>query len=1006
MAESFSVEAILSATDKNMSSTMKKAIGACQSFGDRVKSIVAGVGITKVIGASMNVLSSSLDGAINRFDTMQSYPKVMKSLGFEVEQSQKSVAKLNQSVQGLPTSLADVVTTSKSLAAVTGNIDKATDTTIALNHAFLASGSSSEDASRGLQQYSQMLAKGTVDMQSWRTLQETMAPALTKVAKKLGIASGNTNELYEALQNGTISFDQLNDAMIECDTETGGFADTALEASKGVKTSMTNIKSAVQNLEQGFMSAMNNMLKSKAMGGLVDNLEKIKSKIYDFRNSIMETKDDGLTWDFKPEVMENVSKAMDWLADRANNAKAMIQQFYDGFMKTDAVQNAITMFDKIKDAIGNVMDKLQDSKVFEQLGQDIGNIIAKVEDVTGKIADFVANLKTEDVKKFASAVKLLAGAFVGVKVGSKLTSMIGGVVGSAQSGYSKLKSIMDKIKGIGGTEGAPTSSPSSSGVPDIGNASIQTAQKTSKAAQIINSAFEGISNVISSVCEGAKGIITGLGDAISNVFEGLGNGIKSALEGVGTVIESFGTAISTVAQGIGQGLATAFTGLGTAIAMVPPTTWLALAAAILATGAAMALVGSQGDGLQMVLEGVADVVSAFGPVIKDVFEGISNVIQSFGETVSGILNSVSGVIKSIGQSALNAGKGFKQLANGIKIITNLNLIDMGASLGAVAVGIGAIATASSGMGDTGAQMMALATALTMIVSTQAGIESLSATIPSLSDALSSLSEISEPLTVASGAMTAFAGAIAPVASSVMAIAASIAVLVTVASTISSAFTSASSASVTSINAIVTAMTNAEAKATTSGTAMGTKFTSGLKGSMSKSVSVARSSCNNIISAFNACQSKSYYCGQMIGQGLANGLRASEGQVRSAAASLAAATDAAIRAKAKIGSPSKVADKDGMWWGKGYRNGILGMVPQVKKAAEKLLYLPMLDAPKMTFGGIVSDLNSEYEYTNNAQLTIETPLYINDREFARATYRANQNEFDRHSKFNERLRGNK
>ena len=1006
MAESFSVEAILSATDKNMSSTMKKAIGACQSFGDRVKSIVAGVGITKVIGASMNVLSSSLDGAINRFDTMQSYPKVMKSLGFSVEQSQKSVAKLNQSVQGLPTSLADVVTTSKSLAAVTGNIDKATNTTIALNHAFLASGSSSEDASRGLQQYSQMLAKGTVDMQSWRTLQETMAPALTKVSKKLGIASGDANELYEALQNGTITFDQFNDAMIECDTETGGFAETALEASKGVKTSMTNIKSAVQNLEQGFMSAMNNMMKSKSMGGLVDNLEKIKSKIYDFRNSIMETKDDGLTWDFKPEVMENVSKAMDWLADRANNAKAMIQQFYDGFMKTDAVQNAITMFDKIKDAIGNVMDKLQDSKVFEQLGQDIGNIVSKVSEVTGKIADFVANLKTEDVKKFAGAVKLLAGAFVGIKVGSKVSSMIGGVVGSAKSGYSKLKSIMDKIKGIGGTEGAPTSSPSSSGVPDIGNASIQTAQKTSKAAQIINSAFEGISNVISSVCEGAKGIITGLGDAISNVFEGLGNGIKSALEGVGTVIESFGTAISTVAQGIGQGLATAFTGLGTAIAMVPPTTWLALAAAILATGAAMALVGSQGEGLQMVLEGVADVVSACGPVIKDVFEGISDVIQSFGETVSGILNSVSGVIKSIGQSALNAGKGFKELAKGIQIITSLNLIDMGASLGAVEVGIGAIATASSGMGDIGAQMMALATALTMIVSTQAGIESLSATIPSLSDALSSLSEISEPLTVASGAMTAFAGAIAPVASSVMATATSLAMLVAVASTISGAFSSASSTTVASINAIIVAMTNAEAKATASGTAMGTNFTKGLGSGLKTGVSVAKSSCQSIISAFNSCQSRAEYCGRMIGQGLANGLRASEGSVRAAAASLASAADAAIQAKAKIGSPSKVTKKDGMWIGKGLVLGLESMYSDVKRASEDLLYFPMMNTPKMAFGGIVSDLNSEYDYTNNTELTIEIPLYINDREFARATYRANQSEFDKHSKFNERLRGNK
>lgn len=940
MAESFSVEAILTATDKNMTSTMNKAIGACQSFGDRVKSIVAGVGITKAIGATMNVLSSSFDGAINRFDTMQSYPKVMKSLGFSIEQSQKSVAKLNQSVQGLPTNLADVVTTSKSLASVTSNIDKATDTTIALNHAFLASGSSSEDASRGLQQYSQMLAKGTVDMQSWRTLQETMAPALTKVAKKLGITSGNANELYDALQNGTITFDQFNDAMIECDTETGGFAETALEASKGIKTSMTNIKSAVQNLEQGFLSAMNNMLKSKAMGGLVDNLEKIKSKIYDFRNSIMESKDDGLTWDFKPGVLENVSKAMDWLADRANNAKAMVQQFYDGFMKTDAVQNAITLFDKVKDAIGNVMDKLQDSKVFEQLGQDIGNIIAKVEDVTGKIADFIANLKTEDVKRFASAVKLLAGAFVAIKVGSKVSSMISGVVGTAKGGYSKLKSIIDKIRGLGEkpTQEIPGQLPQNGTPSDgIGDATMRTAQKTSKAAQIINSAFEGISNVITSVCEGVKGIITGLGEAISTAFQGIGQGIKSALEGVGTVIESLGTAISTVAQGIGQGLATAFTGLGTAIALVPPTTWLALAAAILATGAAMALVGSQGEGLQMVLQGVADVVSAFGPVIKEVFEGISGVITSFGETVSGILNSVSGVIESIGHSALNAGKGFKELAKGIQIITGLNLFDMGTSLAAVATGIGAISAASVGIGSAGTQMMALVTAIGMVGTT---------------------------------------------------------------------FASTSATVTNSCNNIISAMSAAEARASTSGTAMGTKFTSGLKGSLSKSVSIARSSCNNIISAFNACQSKAQYCGQMIGQGLANGLRASEGSVRAAAASLAAAADAAIRAKAKIGSPSKIADKDGMWWGKGYRNGILGMVPQVKKAAEKLLYLPLMSAPKMAFGGVVSDMNAEYDYTSNAQLTVETPLYINDREFARATYRANQNEINRNSKLNERLRGNR
>lgn len=132
MAEKFSISAILSATDKNMSSTFKRAMGVAETFGDRVKSIVAGVGVTKALGAAMNTLTTSLDGAITRFDTLHTYPKIMKSLGFSFEDAQGSVSKLNAAVQGLPTSLADIVKSAQSLTAVTGNMDKATDTAIAL----------------------------------------------------------------------------------------------------------------------------------------------------------------------------------------------------------------------------------------------------------------------------------------------------------------------------------------------------------------------------------------------------------------------------------------------------------------------------------------------------------------------------------------------------------------------------------------------------------------------------------------------------------------------------------------------------------------------------------------------------------------------------------------------------------------------------------------------------------------------------------------------------------
>lgn len=249
MAEKFSISAILSATDKNMSSTFKRAMGVAETFGDRVKSIVAGVGVTKALGAAMNTLTTSLDGAITRFDTLHTYPKVMKSLGFSTEDAQAAVSKLNAAVQGLPTSLSDIVKNAQVMTSVTGDMNMATDTAIALNDALLSSSASTEDAARATQQYSQMLATGKPDLESWRTLQETMSPALTKVAKKLGIASGNTLELYDAMKDGKISFDDFNKALIECDTETGGFAETAKDASKTIRTGFTNIKSAVENFE-------------------------------------------------------------------------------------------------------------------------------------------------------------------------------------------------------------------------------------------------------------------------------------------------------------------------------------------------------------------------------------------------------------------------------------------------------------------------------------------------------------------------------------------------------------------------------------------------------------------------------------------------------------------------------------------------------------------------------------------------------------------------------------
>nr|WP_072513822.1 tape measure protein [Ndongobacter massiliensis] len=225
----------------------------------------------------VQMVSDALGAAIGRFDTMNKYPKVMEKMGFSAGQSSRSIRQLSKGIEGLPTRLDEVVSTAQGLASMTGDINKATKTTLALNNAFLASGASSEDASRGLIQYTQMLAKGQPDMQSWRTLQETMPYALQKTAESFGFAGTSAQiEFYGALKNGKITFDQFNDRLGELNDGVGGFAEMALEGSAGIQTSFQNIKTAVINGTTMILTALDNVSKAITGKSIAQNLDLLK----------------------------------------------------------------------------------------------------------------------------------------------------------------------------------------------------------------------------------------------------------------------------------------------------------------------------------------------------------------------------------------------------------------------------------------------------------------------------------------------------------------------------------------------------------------------------------------------------------------------------------------------------------------------------------------------------------------------------------------------------------
>lgn len=255
---------------------------------DAIKNFSVGAVAFKAVSSAMNLVSQSMDKAIDRFDTLQRFPKVMKSLGHSSKDVASSTKLLAEGIEGLPTSLDTVVATTQKLTSMTGNLKQSTKLTIALNNAFLASGASTEEASRGLTQYTQMLSSGKVDLQSWKTLQETMPYALQKTAESFGFAGASAQkDFYSALQDGKITFTDFSKRLIELNKGTNGFAEMAKKNSEGIKTSFGNIVNAVAKGIANVIAEFDKMSKAVTGKSIAQNLDSIKGAVNSTFNVII-----------------------------------------------------------------------------------------------------------------------------------------------------------------------------------------------------------------------------------------------------------------------------------------------------------------------------------------------------------------------------------------------------------------------------------------------------------------------------------------------------------------------------------------------------------------------------------------------------------------------------------------------------------------------------------------------------------------------------------------------
>lgn len=272
-----------------ISSGAAAAINAAASLSTSVGNALQGAISTGAKAAGVAVaglaatISANLGGAVQRADQLYAFPKVMANMGYSAEEADKQINRISDSLDGLPTATDDIVRMVQGLAPLTGDVKEATDISLAFNNALLAGGANTILAANAMEQYRQQMAVGKVDHMAWRSMTNAMPGQLGQIAKSLLGAAGNTETLFEAMRNGTVTFDDFNKALVKLNAEGGdGFAsfdEQARTATLGIATAFTNAGVRIKK-------AMSEIIKAIGVKEIHDKIDSLTSGIVGFGKNI------------------------------------------------------------------------------------------------------------------------------------------------------------------------------------------------------------------------------------------------------------------------------------------------------------------------------------------------------------------------------------------------------------------------------------------------------------------------------------------------------------------------------------------------------------------------------------------------------------------------------------------------------------------------------------------------------------------------------------------------
>lgn len=252
--------------------------------------------ISAVTQKAITAITNQFDAAVSRVDTLNVFPKVMKNLGYETDESAESLDRLSTRIEGLPTTLDEIVTYTQRLASSMNSLAKgevnATDLALAFNDAALSGGKGQYEANRAFEQFVQIIGRGRPMMQDWKIMLEVMPGQLKQMARYMysnneslqayAKAAGKTADtldgmdLYEwiSADKNAYAKERLADfteAMIKLDKE-GGAGIVSFQ--EQVKDSTQTIGTALRLIPVRITKALANVISAFGAGDVYSVIDK------------------------------------------------------------------------------------------------------------------------------------------------------------------------------------------------------------------------------------------------------------------------------------------------------------------------------------------------------------------------------------------------------------------------------------------------------------------------------------------------------------------------------------------------------------------------------------------------------------------------------------------------------------------------------------------------------------------------------------------------------------